>query len=493
MPAPLSAGRRGLRRPPQVRAHASEQLVDGERLGHVVGRAGVQGLDLVVDAVQRGEHDHRERRLDRPDAAQHLDALAPGQQPVEDHEVDVGAHRLALALQAVGADVDLMALGAQRLLQELGDARLVLDQQDAHRPIVGRRLTDHGRSPYRGARRRSASAGHALTARTACSCSSGGIGRVDDRIAPVVERDPLGEQLAHRPWPAQATGSTTSSAHGRQGALGRRPAAHAAALRARPARAGPAPGPRARARPVAREPRTPRERVRARWRASGPRRRGGCRRRGPRTMSIQRTAARRRRGCVRPVANAADRRRRARAGRRRTARTARPTRPPGSRPGARSRRPGTPSAPSTTTTPRRARRRAAQRAVVERRGRRRPPGATRRSTRRPAGLGRRRRPAGARQRASASGDARRRSRGRPAPRTAPETVTSVVPGRSRRARPRNQAAPWRAMSARCASVSTFWTSVGRFLSPARTSGGLTVAAAAGPRGARPRAVSSPAT
>ena len=45
--------------------------------------------------------------------------------------------------------------------------------------------------------------------------------------------------------------------------------------------------------------------------------------------------------------------------------------------------------------------------------------------------------------------------------TAPETVTSVEPGSSSVPSPRNQCAPKRAMSARCASVSAFCTSVGR--------------------------------
>ena len=52
--------------------------------------------------------------------------------------------------------------------------------------------------------------------------------------------------------------------------------------------------------------------------------------------------------------------------------------------------------------------------------------------------------------------------GRP---TAPPSVTSIEPGSSSLPSSRNQSGPWRAMSAMLASVSTFWTSVGRPRTP----------------------------
>ena len=54
------------------------------------------------------------------------------------------------------------------------------------------------RRPRRASRTR-ARVGQAATARRACATSSGGPAAVDDRIAPVVEADPLGQQLGAEP------------------------------------------------------------------------------------------------------------------------------------------------------------------------------------------------------------------------------------------------------------------------------------------------------
>ena len=60
----------------QVRAHARRELVERERLGHVVDRAGVEPGDAVVDLGPRGEHDHRQRGLQRAQLREHVEPVA---------------------------------------------------------------------------------------------------------------------------------------------------------------------------------------------------------------------------------------------------------------------------------------------------------------------------------------------------------------------------------------------------------------------------------
>ena len=116
------------------------QLLEGERLGHVVGGAPVEALDPVGDLALGGEHDHRQGRLASADRGQNLDPVAPGQHPVEDHQVEAAAERQPLALDAVGGWSDAVALGLETPREEVGDRRLVLDDQDLHAPMLdGRR------------------------------------------------------------------------------------------------------------------------------------------------------------------------------------------------------------------------------------------------------------------------------------------------------------------------------------------------------------------
>ena len=72
------------------------------------------------------------RRMLRED----LDPAAAGKHHVKDDEVRVALERAALAVGAVGRDLDVVALPAQGALHEVGDPALVLDQKDPHRAIV---------------------------------------------------------------------------------------------------------------------------------------------------------------------------------------------------------------------------------------------------------------------------------------------------------------------------------------------------------------------
>ena len=85
----------GVRNAPQRGADPGEQLLGVERLRHVVVGAGVERAHLLRLVVARGQHDHGDL-AERPQPAQHVEAVEVGEAEVEEH--DVGA--------AVGGDHD---------------------------------------------------------------------------------------------------------------------------------------------------------------------------------------------------------------------------------------------------------------------------------------------------------------------------------------------------------------------------------------------------
>ena len=130
--ARLQRRRRLAARLAQVRPHPRRQLLEGEGLGHVVGGAAVEALDPLGDLALGGQHDHRQGRLRPPDRGQHLDPVAPGQHPVEDHQVDAAAEASRSPSTPSAAVSTVVALGLEAALEEVGDRRLVLDDQDLH-------------------------------------------------------------------------------------------------------------------------------------------------------------------------------------------------------------------------------------------------------------------------------------------------------------------------------------------------------------------------
>ncbi len=130
--ADLDGVRAALVGSPREGAQARQQLIERERLGHVVVGPEVEGADLLVQGVACRQHQHR---LLPARLAQLLEGVEPveaGQREVEDDQPDL---RLQGHLQAVVTPVgerDLVALGSQGPLQEGGDLLVVLDDQDAH-------------------------------------------------------------------------------------------------------------------------------------------------------------------------------------------------------------------------------------------------------------------------------------------------------------------------------------------------------------------------
>ena len=129
---------------PQDGADARHELLDAERLGHVVVAAQGEAAHLVLGRVARREKEHREARAAVAQAARHFEAVDARHHDVEDDQVRGerlhGVERLAAAVRHLHREV----LVAQRHGDEIGDALLVVDDQDA-----GRRLGcgDHVGTP----------------------------------------------------------------------------------------------------------------------------------------------------------------------------------------------------------------------------------------------------------------------------------------------------------------------------------------------------------
>ncbi len=128
----LQPGRPGLVGPADEGAHPGQELLKGERLGHVVVGAAVEGADLVAYVVAGGEHQDRQPGAPEPYPLQNLLTAQARQHDVQQHKIHILLDREARAIVAVvGADA-AVAVGRQAPLQHPHDARLVFYDQNAH-------------------------------------------------------------------------------------------------------------------------------------------------------------------------------------------------------------------------------------------------------------------------------------------------------------------------------------------------------------------------
>src|SRR5206468_3187096 len=123
--ARLGPGRRA-RDVPQRDTDAREELIDAERLRHVIVGAEVESVDLVVLAAARGEHDDW-RAGELADATDDLESVAVRQVQVEHDEVGlpslVARDRVARGLRGL----HLEAVTAEVRPERADHGRLVVD------------------------------------------------------------------------------------------------------------------------------------------------------------------------------------------------------------------------------------------------------------------------------------------------------------------------------------------------------------------------------
>src|SRR4051794_24173205 len=123
---------------PAHRPDPGEQLLDAERLRHVVVGAGVQGVDLRRAVHPAGEDDDRHRRP-AAQRADHVDAVHVRQAEVEDDEVRVVGRGGTQRLRPGGRRRDAVLPGEEVDPQRPQDLGLVVDDEHArHRAASAR-------------------------------------------------------------------------------------------------------------------------------------------------------------------------------------------------------------------------------------------------------------------------------------------------------------------------------------------------------------------
>jgi hypothetical protein len=108
-------------------ADAGEELVNAERLSHIIIGAEIEFLDLAGLVSAAGQHDDRDGRLAFPHLADDFEPVDSGQAEVQHDEVggasaNLGERRFAGLLLD-----DVLAFGPQTGAQKPPDGRLVVD------------------------------------------------------------------------------------------------------------------------------------------------------------------------------------------------------------------------------------------------------------------------------------------------------------------------------------------------------------------------------
>ena len=101
----------------------------------IVVRTAAQTGDTILDAVQRGQHQHG-CGLARTQRCQQREAVKPRQHAIEHDGVVAALQRQVQPVHAVVGQVDDVALLRQTLAQVLGQLALVLDHENFHGDIV---------------------------------------------------------------------------------------------------------------------------------------------------------------------------------------------------------------------------------------------------------------------------------------------------------------------------------------------------------------------
>src|SRR5258705_1548825 len=114
----------------EARGHGPIEIVEVERLGHVVERAERQGLAGEADCFVGGHHDDGHAVGQLANAAQDLDAVQAGHAHVEQDEVGAAAANGAERLEAARRRLDGVPLRREVLGQDLAYRRFVIDDQD---------------------------------------------------------------------------------------------------------------------------------------------------------------------------------------------------------------------------------------------------------------------------------------------------------------------------------------------------------------------------
>src|SRR5438128_6078251 len=110
-------------------AHAGEQLLDVERLRHVVVGSGVECRHLVVLLIARSEHDHG-HFAEATELRQGLEPVHARKPEIEQHDFDLPGGGQGQTLLAATRFDHLQIAGAERHPERAAEWSVVLDDQD---------------------------------------------------------------------------------------------------------------------------------------------------------------------------------------------------------------------------------------------------------------------------------------------------------------------------------------------------------------------------
>jgi len=117
--------------PAHDRPQSRHQLAESERLHEIVIAPEVEPAHAVLDAVTRGQEEHR-RRTVLANPPQHGPTVRARQVHVENHSIVFARHREVAPVDPVGRHVDDEAQLHQPLSKVRRGLRIILDDEYAH-------------------------------------------------------------------------------------------------------------------------------------------------------------------------------------------------------------------------------------------------------------------------------------------------------------------------------------------------------------------------
>ena len=141
--------------PAQERSRARQHFREGERFHQIVVGAAIEAVHAILERVARGQEEHRCDHALFTERREDLEAVAPWQHDVEQHEVERLGVQPEKGSLSGALDGDLVALAFEPLLKCPGHLVLVLDDEQAGGGIghAGDAVTCSGRAAVLGTTR----------------------------------------------------------------------------------------------------------------------------------------------------------------------------------------------------------------------------------------------------------------------------------------------------------------------------------------------------
>jgi hypothetical protein len=107
-----------------------QQVIGVDRLGEKIERAGLHGCHGVLNAAERGHHDHRQVGIELLGGPQHAEPIALGEAQIRQDDPGPARSQYLYRLRLVAGFDDDVPLRLEREPQHRTQRILVLDEQD---------------------------------------------------------------------------------------------------------------------------------------------------------------------------------------------------------------------------------------------------------------------------------------------------------------------------------------------------------------------------